>query len=160
LKNKTIVPGLFACGEVAGGVHGANRLGGSSLLGCVVFGRVAGNSASRYMFHKISGSNMAVGSGGAGVAVAPKIQMNVNPSGSVQFDISWDKSGSSISATPAAKVATVSAVPAVKEVSKVDKTREISVEEVVPFNVVKELIDRLQNTTLKRIVGVSLMDRF
>jgi len=38
------IPGLFACGELGGGVHGANRLGGSSLLGCVVFGRVAGNT--------------------------------------------------------------------------------------------------------------------
>ncbi|KAF0509120.1 fumarate reductase [Gigaspora margarita] len=31
-----VIPGLFASGEIAGGVHGANRLGGSSLLGCVV----------------------------------------------------------------------------------------------------------------------------
>lgn len=45
--------GLFACGEVAGGVHGANRLGGSSLLGCVVYGRVAGDSASQYLFQKV-----------------------------------------------------------------------------------------------------------
>jgi succinate dehydrogenase/fumarate reductase flavoprotein subunit len=37
-----IIPGLFACGEMTGGVHGANRLGGSSLLACVVYGRVAG----------------------------------------------------------------------------------------------------------------------
>lgn len=37
-----VIPGLFACGEMTGGVHGANRLGGSSLLGCVVYGRVAG----------------------------------------------------------------------------------------------------------------------
>jgi succinate dehydrogenase/fumarate reductase flavoprotein subunit len=43
------VPGLFAAGEVAGGVHGANRLGGSSLLGCVVFGRVAGDAAAAYL---------------------------------------------------------------------------------------------------------------
>ncbi|KAJ7209635.1 fumarate reductase [Mycena pura] len=43
------VPGLFASGEVAGGVHGANRLGGSSLLGCVVFGRVSGDSAAAYL---------------------------------------------------------------------------------------------------------------
>ncbi|KAI0319590.1 FAD binding domain-containing protein [Amylostereum chailletii] len=43
------IPGLFAAGEVAGGVHGANRLGGSSLLGCVVFGRVSGDSASAYL---------------------------------------------------------------------------------------------------------------
>ncbi len=44
--------GLFACGELAGGVHGANRLGGSSLLGCVVYGRVAGDSASNYLFQQ------------------------------------------------------------------------------------------------------------
>ncbi|KAL3492739.1 FAD binding domain-containing protein [Aspergillus germanicus] len=41
--------GLYACSEVAGGVHGTNRLGGSSLLGCVVYGRVAGDSASNYL---------------------------------------------------------------------------------------------------------------
>merc|ERR1711912_209888 len=42
--NKAI-PGLYAAGEVAGGVHGNNRLGGNSLLDCVVFGRVAGKAA-------------------------------------------------------------------------------------------------------------------
>ncbi|KIK68935.1 hypothetical protein GYMLUDRAFT_34953 [Collybiopsis luxurians FD-317 M1] len=48
------IPGLFACGEVAGGVHGANRLGGSSLLGCVVFGRVAGDSAAAFLLQTTS----------------------------------------------------------------------------------------------------------
>jgi succinate dehydrogenase/fumarate reductase flavoprotein subunit len=43
------IAGLFAAGEVAGGVHGANRLGGSSLLGCVVFGRVSGDSVASYL---------------------------------------------------------------------------------------------------------------
>ncbi|CAE7363127.1 osm1 [Symbiodinium natans] len=43
------VPGLYAAGEVAGGVHGNNRLGGNSLLDCVVFGRVAGKAAAKYM---------------------------------------------------------------------------------------------------------------
>ncbi|KZT08433.1 fumarate reductase [Laetiporus sulphureus 93-53] len=47
------IPGLFAAGEVAGGVHGANRLGGSSLLGCVVFGRVSGDSAASYLLQKL-----------------------------------------------------------------------------------------------------------
>ncbi|KAI0003886.1 Flavocytochrome c [Xylariaceae sp. FL0662B] len=41
------IPGLWAAGEVAGGVHGANRLGGSSLLMCVVFGRIAGIEATK-----------------------------------------------------------------------------------------------------------------
>ncbi|EPY29097.1 NADH-dependent fumarate reductase [Angomonas deanei] len=38
--------GLFGAGEVSGGVHGGNRLGGNSLLECVVFGRIAGRRAS------------------------------------------------------------------------------------------------------------------
>ncbi len=39
------IPGLFAAGEVTGGVHGANRLAGNSLLECVVIGRLAGQNA-------------------------------------------------------------------------------------------------------------------
>lgn len=42
------VPGLFACGEVAGGMHGANRLGGNSLSDLVVFGRRAGLYAAEF----------------------------------------------------------------------------------------------------------------
>merc|ERR1740129_2007983 len=48
------IAGLYAAGEVAGGVHGNNRLGGNSLLDCVVFGRVAGGHAAEYML----GTNM------------------------------------------------------------------------------------------------------
>merc|ERR1712228_561459 len=40
------ISGLYAAGEVAGGIHGNNRLGGNSLLDCVVFGRVAGRHAA------------------------------------------------------------------------------------------------------------------
>merc|ERR1712217_551969 len=43
-----IVGGLYSAGEAAGGIHGNNRLGGNSLLDCVVFGRVSGRSAARY----------------------------------------------------------------------------------------------------------------
>lgn len=44
-ENKPI-KGLWAAGEVTGGIHGENRLGGSSLLECVVFGRVAGDEVA------------------------------------------------------------------------------------------------------------------
>jgi succinate dehydrogenase / fumarate reductase flavoprotein subunit len=44
----TCVPGLFAAGEVAGGMHGSNRLGGNSLSDLVVFGRRAGLAAAEY----------------------------------------------------------------------------------------------------------------
>lgn len=43
------IGGLWAAGEITGGIHGANRLGGSSLLECVVFGRIAGQNAARYV---------------------------------------------------------------------------------------------------------------
>jgi succinate dehydrogenase / fumarate reductase flavoprotein subunit len=43
------VPGLFACGEVAGGMHGSNRLGGNSLSDLLVFGRRAGLGAAEYV---------------------------------------------------------------------------------------------------------------
>merc|ERR1719218_352485 len=43
------INGLYCAGEVAGGVHGNNRLGGNSLLDCVVFGRVTGKAATKYI---------------------------------------------------------------------------------------------------------------
>ncbi len=45
----TRVPGLFVAGEVGGGIHGANRLMGNSLLDIIVFGRIAGASAADYL---------------------------------------------------------------------------------------------------------------
>ncbi|KAB5584773.1 FAD binding domain-containing protein [Coniochaeta sp. 2T2.1] len=41
------IDGLWAAGEITGGIHGDNRLGGSSLLECVVFGRIAGQQAAK-----------------------------------------------------------------------------------------------------------------
>jgi succinate dehydrogenase / fumarate reductase flavoprotein subunit len=45
----SIVPGLFAAGEVSGGMHGSNRLGGNSLSDLLVFGRRAGMGAVQYL---------------------------------------------------------------------------------------------------------------
>ena len=47
-KGETRVPGLYAAGEVTGGVHGENRLGGNSLMDVLVFGRIAGENAALY----------------------------------------------------------------------------------------------------------------
>ena len=44
----SVIPGLFAAGEVTGGVHGANRLGGNAVADFTVFGRIAGAAASKY----------------------------------------------------------------------------------------------------------------
>jgi L-aspartate oxidase len=46
-RAQTTVEGLYACGEIAGGTHGRNRMMGNSLLECVVFGRRAGRAAAR-----------------------------------------------------------------------------------------------------------------
>merc|ERR1711971_738150 len=58
------IKGLYAAGEVAGGVHGNNRLGGNSLLDCVVFGRVAGRHCTLCMNGKIVETSLNDLSGG------------------------------------------------------------------------------------------------
>ncbi len=46
--NGEVIPGLFAAGEVTGGVHGGNRLGGTAVSDFVVYGRIAGQNAAKY----------------------------------------------------------------------------------------------------------------
>ncbi len=43
------IPGFFAAGEVTGGVHGGNRIGGNAMADIIVFGRIAANSACKYV---------------------------------------------------------------------------------------------------------------
>lgn len=47
--DNNVIDGLFAAGEVTGGVHGANRLGGNAVADFVVFGRIAGAQAAKYV---------------------------------------------------------------------------------------------------------------
>ena len=47
-RNNNPTPGLFAAGEVTGGVHGANRLGGNSISETITFGRIAGREATQF----------------------------------------------------------------------------------------------------------------
>jgi flavocytochrome c len=81
--------GLFACGELAGGVHGANRLGGSSLLGCVVYGRVAGDSASNFLFQNALKGNV----NGAAQRLG-QISLHIDPTQPGKFSVEWDSQGS------------------------------------------------------------------
>ncbi|MFX0133397.1 MAG: FAD-binding protein [Candidatus Hodarchaeota archaeon] len=52
IKCETNIKGLFAAGEVAGNVHGANRLGGASLTATQVFGKIAGRNATEFALDK------------------------------------------------------------------------------------------------------------
>jgi len=86
--------GLYACGELAGGVHGANRLGGSSLLGCVVYGRVAGASASQYLLNQlttggVSGAQQRLG----------QISLHIDPSTPGKISVEWGSGASGASTT-------------------------------------------------------------
>lgn len=47
-KEGNVIPGLFAAGEVTGGIHGANRIGGNAVCDIVVFGKIASDSAVKY----------------------------------------------------------------------------------------------------------------
>ena len=71
------VPGLFAAGECAGGMHGSNRLGGNSLSDLLVFGRRAGIGASEYV--KKNGANPV--SEGSIKAAADRIEAPFHRSG-------------------------------------------------------------------------------
>jgi len=46
-KEGKVIPGLFAAGEVTGGIHGANRLGSCAISECLVFGRIAGRNVTK-----------------------------------------------------------------------------------------------------------------
>ncbi|KAK5677719.1 Osmotic growth protein [Elasticomyces elasticus] len=93
--------GLFVCGELAGGVHGANRLGGSSLLGCVVYGRVAGDSASKYLFQKVLNGSTSVAAQRLG-----QISLHIDPSQPGKVSVEWSQgagAGASSGATDSAQ---------------------------------------------------------
>lgn len=91
--------GLYVCGELAGGVHGANRLGGSSLLGCVVYGRVAGESASKYLFQKALN-----GAGGSAVSRLGQISLHIDPSQPGKVSVEWGSGAGSGASTGEDKI--------------------------------------------------------
>jgi len=135
--------GLYACGELAGGVHGANRLGGSSLLGCVVYGRVAGDSASNFLFQQA----LKGAAGGGAAQRLGQIALHIDPSQPGKISVEWANAGSSSGAAQAqtaaaAPAATQEAAPAAK-VSAPKKfsipEKEFTMEEVAKHNTKEDL---------------------
>jgi flavocytochrome c len=132
--------GLYACGELAGGVHGANRLGGSSLLGCVVYGRVAGDSASNYLFQNAL-------KGGAGVSSRlGQISLHIDPSQPGKISVEWDSQGSSgssqqsqTSAAPVQKSGSSDSGKVSKPAAFSIPKKEYTMEEVAKHNTKEDL---------------------
>ncbi|KAK4659220.1 Osmotic growth protein [Podospora pseudocomata] len=128
--------GLFACGELAGGVHGANRLGGSSLLGCVVYGRVAGDSAANYHFQQALKGNV-------GAARLGQIALHIDPSTPGKISVQWGGEQAALPApgaqtgAPAEKAAAAPAKADPKAFTIPDK--EFTLEEVAKHNKKEDL---------------------
>lgn len=88
--NNVPFAGLYACGEVAGGVHGHNRLGGSSLLACVVYGRVAADQASGFLMQRLAANVGALNSNGSGpVNRLQQINLHIDPNHPQRITIDW-----------------------------------------------------------------------
>lgn len=86
--------GLYAGGEVAGGVHGHNRLGGSGLLGAVVFGRKAGFSACRYLFDQLASANAHKRAGALAGQLFQSVNISSSPNG-ITVQLGFDGSAPS-----------------------------------------------------------------
>merc|ERR1711881_597542 len=85
------IAGLYVAGECAGGVHGNNRLGGNSLLDCVVFGRVAGKHCAKYMLgNDVKPTSLIELSGGG---LTGEVKASKNAGGSYEDDMNKGKSG-------------------------------------------------------------------
>merc|ERR1711998_482032 len=87
--NGKAIPGLYCAGEVAGGVHGNNRLGGNSLLDCVVFGRVAGRHCAKYMLGDDCKPTSLIELSGGGLSGA--VEASKNAGGSYEDDMNKGK---------------------------------------------------------------------
>ena len=70
------IAGLFAAGEVTGGVHGANRLGGNAVADIVVFGRIAGSAANSYVAKNGGNTEATIKVESGDQEVTPEVQGN------------------------------------------------------------------------------------
>ena len=126
-EDGSVIKGLFATGEVMGGTHGINRLGGSSLLDCVVFGRVSGRNVSSYLLQKALKFQRDAAEGRLsnvlGHLAGIQATINLQPSqNKVSIDFNWGAQGNATApvnntAAPAAQTPTAAA-PAPAKVEK------------------------------------------
>jgi len=103
LSNKGPIKNLFAAGEVVGGVHGKNRLGGNSLLDCVVYGRVCGRSACKSLLEQTIENIVTVKSGGKLSTPESAVSRLQAVSGQVKSNYTKSGSDGSFSADEVAK---------------------------------------------------------
>jgi len=108
------VLGLYAAGETAGGVHGHNRLGGSGLLGAVVFGRKAGFSASKFLFDQLSSQTAHKRAGALAGQLFQSVNISSSPSGiTVQLGFDGSSPASASAASSSAESSSPAAAPSV-----------------------------------------------
>jgi len=82
-----VIPGLYVAGEAQGGVHGVNRLGGSSLLDCVVYGRISGRSSTKFLLDKILKNGGVAGGALSKSAGGVAATVRVQPGGKVVLEL-------------------------------------------------------------------------
>lgn len=126
---------------MCGGVHGANRLGGSSLLGCVVFGRVAGQTASKHLFSQLVNSNAQVaqqrlGAIGQHLNGGVGINILVNPAqpNVISLDISLPQDGQVQQQQLQSQAAVAAPVQEVKAADEPKKISEYTLADVAKHN--------------------------
>jgi len=147
------IDGLYCAGEVMGGVHGKNRLGGNSLLDCVVYGRVSGREASKYMLASLlNGSTTAPGVAAGAVGRIQRLGQHMDPAGfgvtitqggvsttvnvspdskTMALDISWGDGTAPVVSTASGAVAEAQDVAEeVAEESGPDPTTPLSMDEI------------------------------
>lgn len=135
-----VVHGLFAAGEVLGGVHGNNRLGGSSLLDCVVFGRIAGSTAARYLLSQSLSASRSGSAAGATGAFTTSLRI-VPGENRATLDVAWDGAAAGgaggpapVEATPSSAGAPAPAAPTSTAAPEKAAPGKFTLEEVATHN--------------------------
>jgi len=136
---KKPLEGLWACGELAGGVHGSNRLGGSALLGCVVYGRVAGSGAANYLMQKLLKEG---GGASSPQSRLQQISLHIDPARPGRITVDWNSGGASTGSASQLDGQVSTAAEGPKDAGKTKKTakkleipdKEFSLEDIAKHN--------------------------